>query len=135
AALRGLRHPGIVELIDTGSEEATGKSFLVLEWMESNLSEWVKKFPPAGWDSFYDEIGKDVLEALAFAHAHNIAHRDVKPPNILMSNDGHAKLGDFGIAKLTLSLQAGLTLREFKSPPYTPPEVDDGEYTFSRDVY
>ncbi len=134
-ALRELRHPGIVELIDAGTDDATGKSFLVLEWVESNLSEWVRRSPPPGWDSFYDDIGKDVLEALAYAHAHNVAHRDVKPGNVLIDKEGRAKLGDFGISKLTVSLQPGLTLREFVSRPYTPPEVDDGEFTFSRDVF
>ncbi len=133
-ALGKLRHPGIVELIDAGTDEATGKPFLVLEWVEANLIEWVKKSPPAGWDSFYDDIGKHVLEALAFAHAHDVKHRDVKPGNILMTKDGHAKLGDFGISK-SLSIQAGLTLREFMSRPYTPPEIDDGQFTASRDVF
>jgi serine/threonine protein kinase len=134
-ALRELRHPGIVELIDAGTDDATGYSFLVLEWVESTLNEWVKKSPPSSWNSFYDTIGKDLLEALAFAHTHNVAHRDVKPGNVLMSKDNQVKLGDFGISKLTLSLQAGLTLREFRSPPFTPPEPDDGEFIFTRDVF
>jgi serine/threonine protein kinase len=134
-ALRALHHPGIVELIDAGTDEATGKSFLVLEWMESNLSEWAKRSPPADWDSFYQAVGRDILEALAFAHAHDVAHRDLKPANILIDKDGRAKLGDFGISKLTVDLQPGLTLRDFMSRPYTPPEVDDGEFTLSRDVF
>ena len=134
-ALRELRHTSIVELIDADTDESTGKSFLVLEWMESILSDWIKASPLADWNSFYNEIGKDLLEALAFAHSRNWAHRDVKPGNILMSKEGHAKLGDFGISKLMLDLQAGLTLREFHSRPFTPPETDDGEFTFTRDVF
>src|SRR5580700_8449863 len=88
--LRELRHPGTIELIDADIDKATGKSFLVLEWAEANLSDWVKKSPSSGWDSFYADIGKDILEALAFAHAHNVAHRDIKPENILISKDGRA---------------------------------------------
>jgi serine/threonine protein kinase len=58
AALKELSHPSIVELIGQGSDDATDRPFLVLEWMETDLSELLKKSPPANWDRFYESIGR-----------------------------------------------------------------------------
>jgi len=76
-----------------------------------------------------------VLEALAFSHNREIIHRDIKPSNILVASDGTFKLADFGISKLRRYLQPSITLRDFGSHTFTPPEVDDGTYTYTRDVY
>ena len=66
-ALKELSHPSIVELIGQGTDDAMGRPFLILEWMETDLSELLKKSPPVNWDSFYETIGKPLLEAIAFA--------------------------------------------------------------------
>ncbi|WP_242055407.1 MULTISPECIES: serine/threonine-protein kinase [Nostocales] len=134
-ALKELKHPGIVELLDSGKDESTGEYFLVLEWMEKDLATFLKESPPEGWDYFWQAVALPVLEALAFSHNRNYIHRDIKPNNILISSDGKPKLADFGISKLRSYFQPSVTLREFVSRPFTPPEADDGSYPYTRDVF
>lgn len=134
-ALQELKHSGIVELLDSGKDEATGNYFLVLEWMEKDLATLLKESPPDGWDSFWKAVALPVLEALAFSHNRRIIHRDIKPSNILVGSDGKLKLADFGISKLKSYLQPSITLKNFVSPTFTPPEPDDGSYTYTRDIY
>jgi len=110
-------------------------SFLVLEWMEKNLATLLKESPPDGWDSFWKAVALPVLEALAFSHSRRIIHRDIKPSNILVGSDGKLKLADFGISKLKSYLQPSITLKDFISRTFTPPEADDGSYTYTRDIY
>ena len=86
-------------------------------------------------DNFANHVAIPLAEALAHAHANSIAHRDVKPANILISEDGIVKLADFGISKLKHCLSPRITLNEFASRPYAPPEPDDGASTYSRDVF
>lgn len=135
SALKELKHPRIVKLIDSGVDEETGHNFLVLEWMETDLGKYLKDYPLEGWDSFWEKIGLPILEALAFSHNREYVHRDLKPSNILIDNEGNIKLADFGISKLKSYLQPTVTLREFVSRPYTPEEDDDGSYTYTRDVF
>jgi len=134
-ALQELKHPAIVELLGHGLDLKTGSPFLILEWMEADLGTIWKENRFAGWDSFYTELGRPVLQALDFAHSRLIIHRDVKPGNILLDLTGAPKLADFGISKIKGWLEPGLTLNEFASRPFCPPELDEGSYTYSRDVY
>lgn len=134
-ALKELKHPNIVELLDAGIDAETKHYFLVLEWMERNLQDMIKETSPAGWDEFAETIALPLLDALAFAHTRNIIHRDIKPSNILVNDDNQPKLADFSISKLKYWLQPGLTLEEFVSKPYSPPDRDDGSYTYTRDVF
>src|SRR5271163_833310 len=134
-ALKELRHPNIVELFDSGIDEATGNYFLVLEWMDTDLWALRGQSSFQGWDSFYVEMGRPLLKALAFAHSRQIVHRDVKPKNILLDSAGTAKLADFGISKLKTWLEPGVTLNEFASRPFCPPEPNDGSFEYSRDVF
>ena len=109
-ALELVEHPGLVRLLDTGSTDS--KAYLVMELIQgSTLAAALRQ------GSLSPErtaaIGAILAEALAFVHDHAIVHRDVKPSNILMTADGEARLGDFGIARLldasTLTV-AGTTL-------------------------
>lgn len=134
-ALKELKHPYIVELLDSGVDKETNALFLVLEWMESDLSAFGKLPISSGWDSFFAEVGYPVLRALAFAHSRQVIHRDVKPKNILLDSAGAPKLADFGISKIKRWLEPGLTLNQFASTPFCPPEFDDGSYTYTRDVF
>ncbi len=137
-ALEDLRHPGIIELLDSGIDEQTGSPFIVMEWMPMDLTEWLKESPLGGWDDFYFKIGRDILDALSYAHTRQYVHRDLKPTNILVGPDGKPRLADFGIAKLksfVSFVEPGITLAEFTSRPFTPPEYDDGTYSYTRDVF
>jgi serine/threonine protein kinase len=134
-ALRELKHPSIVELFDAGIDKQTGEYFLVLEWMERDLAALLNKNPLEGWDSYWENLALPILNALAFSHERKCVHRDLKPSNILIGADGRLKLADFGISKLRGYFRPTVTLREFVSRPFTPPEEDDGSYPYTRDVF
>lgn len=134
-ALKELKHQNIVELHDSGFDEGRQSLFLVLEWIPFDLTSYLQKNPTDGWDTFYQQVGKPILEALSFAHSRKIAHRDLKPENILVDGTGTPKLTDFGIAKLRALIQPGVTLNQFASRPFAPPEDDDSNFTYTRDVF
>jgi serine/threonine protein kinase len=134
-ALEKLKHPNIVELKDGGRDPETGDRYFVFEWFDRQLSDVLGESAPLAWESFADRYAVPILDGLAHAHGQQVAHRDIKPRNILIAQDGSPKISDFGIAKLTTDFQVGLTLAEFQTRPFSPPEFDDGEYTFARDVY
>jgi serine/threonine protein kinase len=94
-----LNHPGIVTLYEMGEED--GNALLVTELVEgSTLAELSAE--GALSDREIGEIGADLCEALDHAHARGVVHRDVKPQNVIVDEDGEprAKLMDFGIARL-----------------------------------
>ena len=94
-----ISHPSIVALHDMGIDESSSTPYLVMEYVEGQpLERMLDKgsipFPRAcAW------IG-DVASALSLAHRKGIIHGDVKPANILVSDDGRIKLTDFGMARL-----------------------------------
>ena len=94
--LARLSHPGLARVLDAGIEDA--RPYLVLELVRGpNLAEALEAgLTPAR----AAEIGAAVATALAHVHAAGIVHRDVKPGNVLLAEDGTAKLADFGIARL-----------------------------------
>lgn len=130
-----LKHPNIIELFDSGEDEQTGEQFLVLEWIENNLTDLLREDPLEGWDSYWERLALPILKALAFSHERLCIHRDLKPNNILIGKDSRLKLADFGISKLRSYFSPTVTLREFVSRPFTPPEDDDGSYQYTRDVF
>jgi serine/threonine protein kinase len=95
-----LNHPGIVTLYEMGEED--GNALLVTELVDgSTLAELNRDGTLS--DREVGEIGADLCEALDHAHARAVVHRDIKPQNVLVTEEGepHAKLMDFGVARLT----------------------------------
>ncbi len=94
-ALAQLSHPNLVTLIDRGSTDT--EEYLVFEYVEGrSLKELTREGPLPIAD--VGSIAGQVAEGLAAAHSAGIVHRDVKPQNILIDRQGHAKVTDFGIA-------------------------------------
>lgn len=135
-ALQNLRHPNILKILNHGKDDS-GRPFLVLAWMKHDLVEHRRLGASAfdGWDDFAEQILLPTIDALAHAHAAGYCHRDVKPANVLIAEDGTPHLADFGISKLKRCLHPRVTLNEFMSRPYAPPEPDDGSFSYARDVY
>ena len=134
-ALSDLKHPNIVQIFDSGFNEETGEHYIAMEWVEDDLENIIGRSKFESWDVFFNKVGRQILEALAFAHSHRTVHRDIKPSNVLITVEGIAKVCDFGISKIRNFLEPGVTLAHFASFPYAPPEIDDGSYSYSRDVF
>jgi serine/threonine protein kinase len=92
-----LKHPNIVEVLDFGIGSG-GASYMVLEFVDAiNLDDWLSTRGPLS-EAESVSIFAGVCRALFFAHSKGIYHRDLKPQNILISNNLESKLIDFGLA-------------------------------------
>jgi serine/threonine protein kinase len=136
-SLTTLRHPNIVHLVDCGYDENLKKHFIALEWIEENLTEYLERTTKGSlnFDTLVDQVILPLLEGLSLAHSRRIIHRDIKPSNILVTKDGVPKLSDFGIAKLMSSARLGMTVRDFRSPPFTAPDQSLDTPDFSTDLF
>jgi eukaryotic-like serine/threonine-protein kinase len=93
----GLSHPNIVSVYDRG--EAEGTYYIAMEYVEGRtLKELLVARGPSPLGIAIDYT-RQILSALRFAHRHGIVHRDIKPHNIIVDNEGRVKVMDFGIAR------------------------------------
>jgi serine/threonine protein kinase len=96
-AVAALNHPNILSIHDTG--EHRGVPYAVTELLEGeNLSDRLRTGPVAPKRA--TEIACQIADGLSAAHARGVIHRDIKPENIFLTNDGRAKILDFGIARI-----------------------------------
>lgn len=133
-AAAGLQHPNIVSVYDVGKEGNI--HFIVMELINGKpLSEVIRERAPMDYKQAI-EITKQVASALSVAHKNNIIHRDIKPHNIMITETGMAKLGDFGIAKAVSDSTLTETSKIIGSVHYFSPEQARGAYVDERsDLY
>jgi serine/threonine protein kinase len=121
-----LSHPHIVSVFDVVADEATHEHWLVMEYVDGvTLGQLVQQEGPLSPDEAAPLLWQ-VADALAAAHAAGIAHRDVKPSNVLIDHLGIAKLNDFGIARIATDPALTQTGLMTGSPAYLAPEVARG---------
>jgi serine/threonine-protein kinase len=97
-----LVHPNVVQVFDFGADEASGRPFIVMEWVDgpscAEILRELGRLDPADAVSILTQA----CRGLDYAHRNGVVHRDVKPGNLLRGRDGgQVKLADFGIAKAT----------------------------------
>src|SRR5690554_6077138 len=133
-AVSGISHPNIVEIFDVGQED--GKHYIVMEIVRGKtLKQLIQQRGAIELDEAL-VIMKQVVAGLAVAHKHNIVHRDIKPQNILMKDDGTAKIADFGIARSQGATQLTQIDSVMGSVHYMAPETARGENASNQsDIY
>jgi serine/threonine-protein kinase len=133
-AAASLTHPNIVSIFDVGKDGNV--YYIVMELVEGRpLSDIIREKGPLDY-RFVLKISEQIASALSVAHRNNIIHRDVKPHNILITQDGHAKITDFGIAR---AVTDGTTVNDNTvkgTVHYFSPEQGRGMYMDERsDIY
>lgn len=129
-----LSHPNIVNIYDVGV--ADGDHYIVMEYVPGRtLKDRIRQ---EGHLSVSESlrVAREIAEALAHAHANNLVHCDIKPHNILMMADGHAKVADFGIARAVTESTMTYSGNVIGSVHYFSPEQAKGTMiTPKSDVY
>lgn len=126
-----LNHPNIVTIFDLGRDEATGSDFIAMEFVQGKtLDQYLSEKGKLGYKEAAAII-RQVASGLDYAHGHGIVHRDIKPGNLFIKDDGTVKIMDFGIARLSTSTltQTGAMVG---TPAYMAPERIMGKKSDSR---
>ncbi|HVG10865.1 MAG TPA: serine/threonine-protein kinase [Thermoanaerobaculia bacterium] len=121
-----LSHPNIVTIHDVVEQTEEGLAFIAMEYVRgTTLKALLQSDQPMSL-AFVVDLVAQIAEALDYAHAHRVIHRDVKPANILITADNKVKITDFGIARLDTSnlTQEGQLLG---TPNYMAPEQIQGK--------
>jgi eukaryotic-like serine/threonine-protein kinase len=118
-----LNHPNLVVVFDTGTD--AGQPFIVMELVHGRSLQQVIAAGGLTEDRAL-EIAADVCGALAYAHEHGLIHRDVKPGNILLADDGAVKVTDFGIARTVDHETVTRTASVLGTAAYLSPEQAQG---------
>jgi eukaryotic-like serine/threonine-protein kinase len=131
-----LSHPNIVPIYDVGEDPETRTPFIVMELVEGgNLKDRIRRAAPLS-DREIRSIGATLAATLDYAHRKGLIHRDVKPQNVLLGEDGRPRLTDFGIAEALVSSGATRTGALMGSVHYIAPEVVRGRKAVPQsDVY
>ena len=115
-----LNHPNIVTIYDVG--KSGDVAYIAMEFLQGReLRDIMNDVGLLPVDQVLDIVAQ-VAQGLAYAHEHEIVHRDVKPSNIMVVHDGHVKITDFGIARMASSAVHTQTGMVLGSPKYMSPE-------------
>ncbi|MFV9509929.1 Stk1 family PASTA domain-containing Ser/Thr kinase [Tepidibacillus sp. LV47] len=129
-----LSHENVVTIYDVGEEDDL--YYIVMEYVEGHtLKQFIQKEGRISVERALD-IAKKIASALYHAHQHHIIHRDIKPQNILIGENGEVKVSDFGIARTLSSATITHTGSVLGSVHYLSPEQAKGGYTDEKtDLY
>ncbi|MGQ0434933.1 MAG: serine/threonine-protein kinase, partial [Microthrixaceae bacterium] len=134
AQAAALTHPSIVPVYEYG--DAQGMPYLVMAYLSGGTLRDRLDRDGRLPQSEIAAVGASLAGALAHSHAQGVVHRDVKPSNVLFDEDGHAYLGDFGIARLVDSTKLTKTSVTVGTTDYLAPELAvGGAATPASDVY
>src|SRR5258706_12827052 len=127
--LAGLEHPNIARLYDAGVS-AEGLPYLSMEYVHGEpLTAWCDAHRLGVRERL--KLFLQVLDAVQYAHGHQVIHRDIKPSNILVSDSGQVRLLDFGVAKLLAEEDKRTELTQLYgralTPEYASPELIRGD--------
>lgn len=129
-----LNHPNVVQVYDIGTYE--DRHFIVMEYIRGKTLKQLIQQRGALHKEEAISIMKQLLSAILEAHKHNIIHRDIKPQNILVKDDGTVKITDFGIALAHNAVQLTQTDSVLGSAHYLAPEATRGEAATNQcDIY
>lgn len=133
ASTTELTHPNIVNVYDVGEGD---HPYIVMEYIAGlDLKEYIQENHPISYKKVLD-IMKQILSAIAYAHANGVIHRDIKPHNILIDKDNHVKITDFGIAVALSQNSITQTNSLLGSVQYISPEQARGNMvTKQSDIY
>ena len=131
-----LQHPNIVSIYDVGHEEENNLYYIVMELIKGKtLKEIINKDGVLSW-KWAVNIAIQIASALDVAHKNGIIHRDIKPHNIIITEDGVAKVTDFGIAKAVSNSTITAFGTTIGSVHYFSPEQAKGSITDAKsDLY
>ena len=128
--LATLDHPNIVSI--TTAEKQENIFFIVMEYVEGETLESVIAGGALDMQQTLD-LSSQACSAIRHAHDHGVIHRDLRPPNMLISRAGVLKIADFGVSRFLELAARGTTV--IGSPPYMAPEQFEGKAVFASDIY
>lgn len=133
-AIAVLSHPNIVKVFDVSFGDRI--QYIVMEYIDGiTLKEYIEHQKVINWKEAV-HFTVQILEALEHAHEKGVVHRDIKPQNIILLQDGTIKVTDFGIARLTTSETRTMTNTAIGSVHYIAPEQARGDLTDGKaDIY
>jgi eukaryotic-like serine/threonine-protein kinase len=129
-----LHHPHAIAVYDVAEHE--GQPFLIMEYLASQSLATVLSTKGVLLLEEVADIGRQIASALAAAHQAGIVHRDIKPGNVLLAEDGTTKITDFGVSHAVGDVTVTATGMLAGTPAYLAPEVAQGHpASFSSDVF